>query len=252
MFHRDQSLLNAYYVSLIQFALDSTAQIKKQIISFIETTCKQMPQFLSKSKDILKHLMDQSPTITKRSILCFTNLIRSTLSFIAHNGGSTESVEAWNSFNELREFILKPGNMANEDTLVNTFKMLEILVQCYSMPDPSSSRRADAEFSLDQVPDTHPLLNRASLQKEGLVCLNILLDSINDVNSILTTICKLRQTALMALVVPKLCTSSQDLPKFNSIKNESIRHTLKTCFLSILRLKSTIVTPFVQRPGISI
>ncbi|EFA84378.1 symplekin [Heterostelium album PN500] len=201
MSHRDTALLNEYYTSLIQFALDSTVQIKKQIIGFIELTCKSKPQCnVSISKDILKYLLGQSPQVIKRTILCFTNLVRSLLSYTL-TSNNNDVGDVWSSFNELRRYILDPSCSIlsiSDSTMAHSFKLLEILILCYSVSNEamgssgtSSSTvvqrryRSDEEFSLDRVPPVHNLLNRQQLQKDCTSYLNTLLDHIVSLDSML-------------------------------------------------------------------
>eukprot|EP01133_Synstelium_polycarpum_P015596 gene15596-18528_t len=45
--------------------------------------------------------------------------------------------------------------------------------------------------------------------------------------------------------VPLLCQAPTRVPRFQTVQNESIKHTLKTSLISILKLKNQLVAPFI-------
>ncbi|EGG15204.1 symplekin [Cavenderia fasciculata] len=266
LFFKETHLLADYYRSLIEFAYDrSTIMIKKQIIGFIETTCKKYPQYLNKSKDVILFLLNQeTPSVIKRVILCFTNIIRSTLSFILNCQPINEATELFNSFNEVKGVILKPQSLDNEATLVNTLKMIEILVLCFSSPTENGGNNAsrkllksDEEFSLDRIPDQHPILNKLVLSKEcESYYLGLLIDHVSVLNNMTSTNIMTLMTSLSSIVkqrlafakiiVPMLSTFPSNLPKLSTVQNESVKHSIKTCLLSIIKLKNQAVAPYIK------
>ncbi|KAF2072163.1 hypothetical protein CYY_006522 [Polysphondylium violaceum] len=275
LFHKEQSLLDEYYPSLIEFALDRSNSIKKQVIPYIEAICKRYPKFLIQSENTLSFLLSNASdqggrSIVKRTILCLTNIIRSSLTFIVYQNQSPQQQQqqqpiptfeqqqaVWKSYNELKNKVVKFLTDDDESVKINVFKFLEIVILSYSSPGEYTSKKykSDDEFSLDKVPFDHQIISKKQLTGECQVHLNDLLDSAKDLTNMtsanimilvtsLTTISRQR-FSLLPIILPVLSGCPHILPKLGTVQNESIKHSLKTCLLSIIRLKNQIVLPFL-------
>jgi len=283
LFHKEQSLLDEYYPILIEFALDRSNAIKKQVIPYIEAICKRYPKFLVQSENTLSFLLNNvsdqgGRSIVKRTILCITNICRSSLSYIVYQNQSPNSNQiqqqqqqqqqqptieqqqaVWKSYNELKNKVVKFLSDDDESVKINVFKFLEIVILSYSSPGeyPSKKYKSDDEFSLDKVPIDHQIISKKQLQSECQVYLSDLLDCAKDLTNMtsanimilvtsLTTIVRQR-FSLLSIILPVLSNCPNILPKFQTVQNESIKHSLKTCLLSIIRLKNQIVLPFIPQ-----
>ncbi|KAM9978657.1 hypothetical protein ACTFIY_012394 [Dictyostelium cf. discoideum] len=192
IFHKEPILLDEFYNSFVEFALDRSQAIKKQIIPYIESICKKYPKFLSNSEANLKILLNSdNKAIVKRVILCVTNLIRSTLSFLLQPQSNSinheQLINIWNSFNFLRGYIVNLSASTEDDSIkTNAYKMFEILILSFSSPGEyktTKKYKSDEEFSLDRVPFDHSIISKQLLQKDCEDYLNILLDAARDLNN---------------------------------------------------------------------
>eukprot|EP01132_Coremiostelium_polycephalum_P002926 gene2926-3646_t len=256
LFYRDPSLLEEFYQNLIDFALDKSASIRKQIISYIESICKKFPIYIIKSKPMLKFIINDpsNASVVKRSMLCVVNLLRACFAYAIQ----FQSKEVWTSIEELKDSILSLNTQDDESSKSNTFKLLETLVLSFTSPGDtyiSRKNKADDEFTIDKIPNDHPFVSKQQLQVESESYLSLLLESANDLSNmtsmnimtLITTLSAIakQRVSLLSVIMPVLCSCVEKFPKLSTVENESIKHSMKTCLLSILRLKNTAITPFV-------
>ncbi|KYQ88998.1 symplekin [Tieghemostelium lacteum] len=258
LFHRDVSLLDEFFENLLEFAYGKSAVIKKQIISYIEQICKKYPiQFIKSYKYLVNLLNDQNKTIVKRTVLCISNLMKTLFSYVINFNNN----EVWNLFNDLKNKIVQIHSTSADDEQLktNTFKFLEILVLSFTSPGDYTSKKlkSDEEFCLDKVPLDHTIINREQIQQNGDNYLHLLLDSAKDLSNMISTNIMILVTSLTSIarqrysliptILPVICSCPNILPKFQNIQSESVKHSLKTCLISIIRLKHSAITPYLKQ-----
>ncbi|EGC31283.1 hypothetical protein DICPUDRAFT_89712 [Dictyostelium purpureum] len=260
IFHKEPILLDEFYASFVDFALDRSKAVKIQIIPYIESICKKYPKYFSISNLNLL-LTSDIKSVVKRTILCITNLIRAVLFYIVQSPQSDQIYQVWNSFNIVKDHIVKLS-ISSEDESIRTsaFKMLEVLILSYSSPSEykqSKKYKSDEEFSLDKVPSNHYLISKSSLNKECETYLNILLDSAKDLKNmtsqnIMTLVTSLtnilrQRFSMLPKIITVICQCPNIVPRFQTVQQESVRHTLKVSLLSIIRLKKKdLLAPYMQ------
>ncbi|XP_029405964.2 symplekin [Bactrocera dorsalis] len=239
-------LLEEFMEHILSLAHDANADVRKQVVCFIEQICKVKVESLPQVIGIISMLLrDRSPQVIKRVIQACGSIYKNGLQWICGKSEILDSAEqAWNVLSLVKAQILDLIDNENDGIRTNAIKFLEGVVVLQSYPDEDSQKK-DNDFSLQDVPANFKLVKRQKLEEEALNIFDILLKfhaatHISSVNLItctgsLCTIAKLRPS-LMGPVVEAFKQLNSNLPPtLTDSQASSVRKSLKMQLIALLK-----------------
>ncbi|XP_053969576.1 symplekin [Anastrepha ludens] len=239
-------LLEEFSEHILSLAHDANADVRKQVVCFIEQICKVKVELLPQVISVISMLLrDRSPQVIKRVIQACGSIYKNGLQWICATGEISDSAEqAWSVLSLVKAQILDLIDNENDGIRTNAIKFLEGVVVLQSYPDEDSQKK-DNDFSLEDVPINFRLVKRQKLEEEALNIFDILLKfhaatHISSVNLItctgsLCTIAKLRPS-LMGPVVDAFKQLNSNLPPtLTDSQASSVRKSLKMQLMALLK-----------------
>ncbi|XP_004519512.1 symplekin [Ceratitis capitata] len=239
-------LLEEFLEHILSLAHDANADVRKQVVCFIEQICKVKVELLPQVISIVSMLLrDRSPQVIKRVIQACGSVYKKGLQWICAIDEMSDSAEqAWSVLSLVKAQILDLIDNENDGIRTNAIKFLEGIVVLQSYPDEDSQKK-DNDFSLQDIPLNSKLVKRKKLEEEALNIFDILLKfhaatHISSVNLItctgsLCTIAKLRPS-LMGPVVDAFKQLNSNLPPtLTDSQASSVRKSLKMQLVALLK-----------------
>jgi symplekin len=202
--HKIPTLLDNFLEEVLQFQLDKSSEVKKFVISFIEEACKRDHEVIFKVIDNFRYLLyDENVAVQKRAYLAMITIFKNTIKWIAKSKTAIDGQlqDACQSLLAMKDHVTAQLDSDNDGIRTVAIKFIEMLILILS------SRTKDSlvpnfnknDLSIDKIGDDHPVLNRMSLQEEGLVHMRKLLEytlstHISSVN-LISSICVLSNIA---------------------------------------------------------
>ncbi|XP_071796722.1 symplekin-like [Asterias amurensis] len=253
--HKDPTLLDNFLDEVLQFQLDKSADVRKFVIGFIEEACKKDNDMLCSVVPHLNSMLGDSAqyvAVIKKIILCSMQLYKVAMKWLVNARTFGEEMEAvWDLIQEIKGKVFIMLDSENDGIRTHSVKYMESLVLVESARVPASElpKKAEADISLDQIPEDHGLLKRDELEKDGLVGFDLLLSllaspSITSVNLMacmgsLTSIAKQRPQ-FMPRVIQAFETLHVNLPPtLAKSQVSSVRKHLKMQLLTVLHHPSS-------------
>nr|CAI5851441.1 unnamed protein product [Callosobruchus analis]CAI5854222.1 unnamed protein product [Callosobruchus analis] len=114
LLRKSSHLLVKYLQNILNFTTDTSAEIKKALVGFIEELCRVQEVFIPRVMMSLHMLLcDESIQVQKRVIQAAISIYRKTLSWLCKASTCTEDMEqAWKQLNTIK---LEIANMIDSD-----------------------------------------------------------------------------------------------------------------------------------------
>lgn len=82
----------------------------------------------------------------------------------------------WKDFNSVKTKIIATAKFSHNDgVIIHSLKFMEVLILGFTRTETGFSGKKEDLFSVESVSSQHPILSRASLEKEGEELLRTLL-----------------------------------------------------------------------------
>ncbi|EDO33007.1 predicted protein, partial [Nematostella vectensis] len=251
--NKDPSLLDNFLDEMLVFQQDRSAEVRKFVVGFIEEACKKDIELLGKVLSSLAvALGDDNVAVQKRVMLCVTQLYKFALQHVCKKRVISEELEQmWELLTQMKNQIIGMLASDNDGIRTHAIKFMEmlVLVQSTKSQDSESSKKGEADISLDVVPRAHPLVKMQELREEGGTTLEALLSliaspTISSVNLMaglgtLSNIARQRPV-FMSTVVQTFESLHANLPtSLSKSQVSSVRKNLKLHLMSLLRHPSS-------------
>ncbi|GAB0092927.1 Symplekin [Sergentomyia squamirostris] len=250
--HSEEDILEEFIDSILSFAQDPLADVKKSVIGFMEAVSKKHPAFLPKIIPILVLLLrDHSPQVQKRVIQGFAAIYRSALIWICteDQDNVTDSMEqTWNTICNIKAQIVDMMESLNDGIRTNALKFLEGVIILQMNPDENSEKKEN-DFSLADIPATLKVTKKRKLEEEAENIFDGLLEfyalsHISSVNLIactgsLCTVAKLRPSQMEPVIAALKKLSTNLPPTLTDSQMNSVRKHMKMQLINILRMPSS-------------
>ncbi|XP_067615058.1 symplekin [Eurosta solidaginis] len=239
-------LLEEFLEHILSLVHDPNADVRKQVVGFMEQICKVRVDLLPQVINLISMLLrDRSPQVIKRVIQACGSVYKNGLQWICNQSEVSDSAEqAWSVLSLVKAQILDLIDNENDGIRTNALKFLEGVVVLQSYPDEDSQKK-DNDFSLEDVPLNFKTVRRQKLEEEALNIFDILLKfhaatHVSSVNLItctgsLCTIAKLRPS-LMGPVIDAFKQLNSNLPPtLTDSQTSSVRKSLKMQLIALLK-----------------
>jgi symplekin len=177
--HRKPELLDSFFDEILQFRTDTSTEVRKHVVGFIEAACKMQPALFSRATDTLSFLMaDKAVPVIMSSIRANINLYRPTFQRLARAPHTIKhAADLWNAVDAMRDRIteLLGAKQANVQNIAMTY--LECVVVVHSMPTADSVTKGQ-DVGLNAVPLGHPFLDLDQLKRSGREAFDTLKDEL--------------------------------------------------------------------------
>lgn len=241
-------LAEEFLEPVLSLAHDQNQEVRKQVASFVEQTCKVKVELLPYVINVISMLLrDTSAQVIKRVIQACGSIYKNGLQYLCGLTDPTDSAEqAWSVLSLIKAQILDMIDNENDGIRTNAIKFLEgiIILQSYAEED---SMKREGDFSLTDVPENCKLIRSKKLQDEGTNIFDIMLQfhgttHISSVNLIactssLCTVAKMRPV-FMAPVVEAFRQLNNNLPPtLTDSQVSSVRKSLRMQLQTLLKLR---------------
>ncbi|XP_063678160.1 symplekin-like [Bolinopsis microptera] len=253
LINKDPVLLDNMLLEIMQFHRDSSADVRKFVLGFIEEVCRKDMLLLPKCIDtIVTLLSDPNLQVERRVIQVITALYRDMLLWqVPQRKIPQDMTEAWVHLSHLKGFILEALDAENEGIRTHAIKFIEVLVLCQSLhPNPPED---GSEVCINLIPPDHVTLDSSSLKAEGGVAFQSLVNftttqtitPMNLMTSIgsLTNVAKQRPNYLGPVVQVFESLHANLPPTLSKSQVSSVRKQLKLHATNLFKIPS----PFTAR-----
>ncbi|XP_014208073.1 symplekin [Copidosoma floridanum] len=249
--HKEPSLLGTYLDSILQFALDRNADVRKTLAGFIEEAGEIVPDYIPRLLLILIRLVtDPAPVVAKRALRTSGKIFRATLKWAASAPVVSQDMEtAWAQISNLKIQIIGMIDSDNDGIRTQALKFLEGVVLIQSYPDPDSPKKPE-DFSLEDVPLTLKIARRRKLEEEANHVMDLLIKffgsaHVSSVNLItclgsLSYIAKFRPQFMPAVIQAIQRVQSDLPPTLSDSQVTSVQKQLKLTWFGLLKHPASI------------
>ncbi|XP_031566101.1 symplekin-like [Actinia tenebrosa] len=252
--NKDPSLLDNFLDEILVFQQDKSADVRKFVVGFIEEACKKDVELFGKVLGNLALMLnDENVAVQKRVMLCITQLYKYALQYVCKKRVITEELEQmWELLTDIKNQIISMLESDNDGIRTHAIKFMEmlVLVQSNKTQDSESTKKGEADFSLDSIPRNHPLVRMPELREEGGTTLEALLtlsasptiSSVNLMASLGTLSNIARQRPIfMSTVVQTFESLHANLPtSLSKSQVSSVRKNLKLHLMNLLKHPSSV------------
>ncbi|KAH8417101.1 hypothetical protein KR222_003259 [Zaprionus bogoriensis] len=243
-------LAEEFLEPVLSLAHDQNQEVRKQVVSFVEQTCKVKVELLPYVINVISMLLrDGSAQVIKRVIQACGSIYKNGLQYLCSLTDTTDSAEqAWNVLSLIKAQILDLIDNENDGIRTNAIKFLEGIIILQSYADEDSMKR-EADFSLSDVPEHCKLIRRQKLQDEGTNIFDIMLQfhgttHISSVNLIactssLCTVAKMRPVFMAPVVEAFRQLNSNLPPTLTDSQVSSVRKSLRLQLQTLLKLRGS-------------
>ncbi|CAG9859181.1 unnamed protein product [Phyllotreta striolata] len=246
LLRKSPNLIPKYLQNVLNFTTDSSADIKKSLVGFIEELIKIRENFIPKVMLSLHMLLcDESIPVQKRVIQATITIYRRTLAWLCKASTTTQEMEdTWKQLSTIKLEIANMIDSDNDGIRTSSVKFLECVVLLQTYPDENENKRSD-DFSLDDVPLTLKVARRRKLEEEASHLFEVLIKfhgspHISSANllaciGVLSHIAKCR-AEFMERVINALESLFNNLPPtLTTTQVSSVKKKLKTEFIGLLK-----------------
>lgn len=246
LLRKSPNLISKYIQNVLNFTTDTSADIKKALVGFIEELIKVRENFIPKVTLSLHMLLcDESIPVQKRVIQATITIYRRTLAWLCKASTTTQEMEdAWKQLNAVKLEIANMIDSDNDGIRTSSVKFLECVVLLQTYPDENENKRPN-DFSLDDVPLTLKVARRRRLEEEASNLFEVLVKfhgspHISSANllaciGVLSNIAKSR-AEFMERVVNALESLFANLPPtLTTTQVSSVKKKLKTELMGLLK-----------------
>uniref|UniRef100_A0A0B7BJ07 Symplekin n=1 Tax=Arion vulgaris TaxID=1028688 RepID=A0A0B7BJ07_9EUPU len=251
--HKSPDLLDNFMDEMLAYQSDTSKDVKKFIVAFMEEACKIDFECLPKVLPSIILLMgDDDVNVQKKVILTVSNLFKLTLAWINKAKTRPEMSLVWNRLNELKNLLYELLESVNDGIRTHVVKFLEGLTLVFSRKttDSEPNKKNDIDMSLEQVPESNSIVKISQLEDEGKRAFNSLLQfqssphisSINlmTVMNALATIARQRPQFFDQVVQSFEALHVNLPPTLAKSQVSSVRKNLKTQMMSLLRHPASV------------
>jgi len=246
---KDPNLLDSFLDEVIAFQQDSSPDVRKFVVGFMEDACKSDPGLLVRVIPMLPYLMeDTNTTVIKRVVVCVMQLYKLALVYVAKQKTVEEGVQdMWESLSDTKLRICDMVEAENDGIRTMAVKFLEMIILSQTKKEAMSEapKGPEVDLSLDIVHPSHPLLKAAELREEAGTSMGSLmaLTASPTVSSVvlmtcigcLTNIAKQRPSNMSTVIQTFELLHANLPPHFATSQVTSVRKQLKTQVLGLLR-----------------
>ncbi|XP_059163192.1 symplekin-like [Physella acuta] len=247
--HKSPDLLDNFLDEMLAYQSDSSKDVKKFIVGFMEEACKKDYECLPKvMASMLMLLGDDDVNVQKKVILTVSSMFKLALAWISKAKKTKPEMKAvWQNLMELKTLLFDSLESANDGIRTHVVKFLEGLTLALSKKtvDSETPKKNEGDMSLDQVPDNNEILKVDSLEEEGVKAFTNLLQfqgsphisSINlmTVMNALSNIAKQRPNFFDQVVQSFEALHVNLPPTLAKSQVSSVRKNLKIQMLSLLK-----------------
>ncbi|KAF5307789.1 hypothetical protein FQR65_LT06661 [Abscondita terminalis] len=240
------NLLPKFLPTLLDFATDKSADVKKALVAFIEEACKVNESLLTKVVGHLHMLLcvDSIP-VQKRVIQAAITIYRKMLSWICKAPVITPEAEhSWNQLNVIKVEIVNMIDSDNDGVRTSSVKFLECVVLLQTYPDQYETK-PNTDFSLEDVPLTLKIARRRKLEEEANKIFDLLIkfngsQHVSSANlfaciGALANIARNRPEFMGRVIASIELLHSNMPPTLSSTQVNSVRKKLKTELCSLIK-----------------
>ncbi|XP_030376114.1 symplekin [Scaptodrosophila lebanonensis] len=243
-------LIEEFLEPVLSLAHDQNMEVRKQVVAFVEQTCKVKVELLPYVINIISMMLrDSSAQVIKRVIQACGSIYKNGLQWLCTLSDPTDSAEqAWNVLSLVKAQVLDMIDNENDGIRTNAIKFLEGIIVLQSYSDEDSLKR-ESDFSLADVPEQCQLFRRQKLQEEGNNIFDILLQfhgatHISSVNLIactssLCTIAKMRPVFMGPVVEAFKQLNANLPPTLTDSQVSSVRKSLKMQLQTLLKNRAS-------------
>lgn len=238
-------IIDNFLDEVISFQVDSSSEIKKFIIGFIESSCKKDGDYFSKLILNLNILInDDNSNVVKKAIQSATQLYTTFLKWLLKTQITDEIISIWEVWSQIKNYICQLLDTAeNEGVKTQAVKFVENLVIVQTAPDLYSN---EEDINISKFPTNYKLFTVTDLHEEALLAFEQLVvfhgaAHISSVNLMvcmqsLCLIARARSLLLMTKVIQALEVLNANLPPtLAKSQVSSVRKMLKLLLLILLK-----------------
>lgn len=247
--YKSPDLLDNFLDEMLAYQSDSSKDVKKFVVGFMEEACKKDFECLPKvMASLLMLLGDDDVNVQKKVILTVSSMFKLALAWISRAKKTRPEMKSvWQHLTELKTLLFDSLESANDGIRTHVVKFLEGLTLALSRKswDSEVPKKSEDEMSLEQVPENNDIVNVAHLEEEGKRAFNNLLQfqssphisSINlmTVMNALSNIAKQRPYFFDQVVQSFEALHVNLPPTLAKSQVSSVRKNLKIQMMSLLR-----------------
>ncbi|CAG5127925.1 unnamed protein product, partial [Candidula unifasciata] len=252
--HHSPDLLDNFLDEMLAYQSDSSTDVKKFIIGFMEEACKKDNDCLPKIlPNMIMLLGDDDINVQKKVILTVSSMFKLTLIWISKAKKTTHDMSSvWAHLFELKNLLYDLLESVNDGIRTHVVKFLEGLTLVFSRksPDSEGTKKNDIDMSLEQVSESNGIVRISQLEEEGKRAFGCLLQfqssphisSINlmTVMNALSTIAKQRPEYFDQVVQSFEALHVNLPPTLAKSQVSSVRKNLKTQMMSLLKHPASV------------
>ncbi|CAL1546360.1 unnamed protein product [Lymnaea stagnalis] len=247
--YKSPDLLDNFLDEMLAYQSDSSKDVKKFVVGFMEEACKKDFECLPKvMASLLMLLGDDDVNVQKKVILTVSSMFKLALAWISRAKKTRPEMKSvWQHLTELKTLLFDSLESANDGIRTHVVKFLEGLTLALSRKswDSEVPKKSEDDMSLEQVPENNDIVNVAHLEEEGKKAFNNLLQfqssphisSINlmTVMNALSNIAKQRPYFFDQVVQSFEALHVNLPPTLAKSQVSSVRKNLKIQMMSLLR-----------------
>lgn len=250
--NKEPELLKEFLDNILAFQSDRSVEVRKLIVTFIESIGKKHHQYLPKVlPSLLMLLSDPNLQIQKKVIQTSSTLYKEVILCLAKsdvNADENALVDVWNTANSLKTSIINLVDNDHEGILNQTVKFMQTVIILQTSRDTEDKQNDN--ISIFDVPLTMKFTKRRKLEEEAMVVFDLLVKfhdskhisstSLMTCMAVLTTIA-LARSQFLGKVIAALETVHTHLPPdLSESQVNAVRKHLKCQLLLLLKHPSCI------------